>query len=361
VTGAVERIVTGIPAGGNHWKRTLRVGPDGWLYVTVGSSCNVCEEEDPRRAALLRYRLDGSGEEIVASGIRNSEGFDWQPETGELFVTDNGRDLLGDDFPPCELNRIQPGGFYGWPYASGNNVPDPDFGPGNEERIRTSLPPDHPFAAHNAPLGMTFIRGSRVPADYRGAALVALHGSWNRTSKDGYKVVSLHWPANGDGGAIEERDFLWGLELDDDVIGRPVDVIEGPDGAFYVSDDYAGTIYRVAYGEAATNTTTALEPGPVTTPDDPITTLGAAKRVALAGRGAALFEQHDCATCHDAARAGAGVVPVSLANLSLRYGLADLAGFLAAPTAPMPLFDLSDVQRRELAVHLLEVYGGARD
>jgi glucose/arabinose dehydrogenase len=249
-SGSFERIVTGLPSGGNHWTRTVRFGPDGWMYVSIGSSCNVCEESDPRRAALVRYRPDGSGEEIYATGLRNAVGFDWRPGTGELYATDNGRDLLGDDFPPCELNRIEPGGFYGWPYANGDNVPDPDLGAGHADRIRAAIPPVHGFRAHNAPLGIAFVRGERAPSDYRGAALVALHGSWNRTRKDGYKVVSLHWR---DDGRIEERDFVIGFERDEDVIGRPVDVAEGPDGAFYVSDDYAGAIYRVDYVGAASS------------------------------------------------------------------------------------------------------------
>ena len=243
LSGDFERIVTGLPSGGHHWSRAVRIGPDGAMYVTVGSSCNVCEEEDARRAAMLRYAPDGSGEEIYATGLRNAAGFDWRPETGELFATDNGRDLLGDDFPPCELNRIEPGGFYGWPYANGDNVMDPDLGAGQTERIAAAIEPSHGFHAHNAPLGITFVRGNTSPA-YRGAALVALHGSWNRTRKDGYKVVSLHWAPDG---SISERDFLVGFEKDEDVIGRPVDVAEGPDGAFYVSDDYAGAIYRVEW------------------------------------------------------------------------------------------------------------------
>jgi glucose/arabinose dehydrogenase len=245
VRGPLERLTTNIPAGGNHWTRTIRFGPDGWLYMNVGSSCNVCWEEDPqRRAALLRFRPDGTGEETFATGLRNTVGFDWQPGTGDLYGTDNGRDLLGDDFPPCELNLLIRGGFYGFPVANGDRVPDPDLGAGQEERIRASLPPAHAFGAHNAPLGMSFVRGPSAPEAYRGAALVALHGSWNRTRKSGYKVVSLHWREDG---SIDERDFLVGFERDEDVIGRPADVTEGPDGAFYVSDDYAGVIWRVAF------------------------------------------------------------------------------------------------------------------
>jgi len=244
VAGDYERIVPNLPRGGNHWTRTLRFGPDGWMYVSIGSSCNVCEESDPRRAAIVRYRPDGSGSEIFATGLRNAVGFDWRPGTTELYATDNGRDLLGDDFPPCELNRVVRGGFYGWPYANGDRIPDPDLGRGFDERIRASIPPVHGFRAHTAPLGITFVRGDRAPAAYRGAALVALHGSWNRTEKDGYRVVSLHF---FDDGRIEERDFAVGFEKDDHVIGRPVDVAVGPDGAFYVSDDYARAIYRISW------------------------------------------------------------------------------------------------------------------
>ncbi|HEX9709519.1 MAG TPA: PQQ-dependent sugar dehydrogenase, partial [Candidatus Thermoplasmatota archaeon] len=226
--GPFERVVTGLPEGGNHWTRTLRFGPDGWMYVSVGSSCNGCLEQDPRRAALLRFRPDGSGEEIYATGLRNAVGFDWRPGTDELYATDNGRDLLGDDFPPCELDRVVQGGFYGWPFAHGDRVPDPDLGQGRDAEIAASIPPAHAFRAHNAPLGISFLRSPTAPPAYRGAALVALHGSWNRTRKDGYAVVSLHWRSDG---SIEERDFLTGFLEDEDVIGRPVDVAEGPDGA----------------------------------------------------------------------------------------------------------------------------------
>ncbi len=347
--GDIERIVTGIPEGGNHWTRTLRIGPDGHIYLSVGSSCNVCEESDPRRAAMLRYRIDGSGEEIYAAGMRNSVGFDWRPGTNELYATDNGRDLLGDDFPPCELNRIERGGFYGWPYANGDNAPDPDFGAGNEAKVRGARAPDHDFRAHNAPLGMTFVRGDAAPG-YRGAALVALHGSWNRSAKDGYKVVSLHWPSNGRAGPLEERDFLWGLEVDDDVIGRPVDVIEGPDGAFYISDDYANSVYRVAYGSAARAT---VAPGAATTIRDPLAAVQEAARPHLAATGSALYARHACATCHDPATARPGVVSVVLEDLATRYDVPRMMSFLAAPTPPMPAFDLTEDDRRALAVHLL--------
>ena len=206
--GELERVISDLPPGGGHWTRTVRLGPDGLLYVSVGSTCNVCEEDDPRRAAMLRFQPDGSRPEIYATGLRNAVGFDWRPASGELFATDNGRDLLGDDFPPCELNRVVQGGFYGWPYANGDRVKDPNLGDGREREIAESIPPVHGFRAHNAPLGITFVRGTRAPASHQGAALVALHGSWNRSKKDGYKVVSLHWQPDG---SVVERDFLWGL------------------------------------------------------------------------------------------------------------------------------------------------------
>ncbi len=338
--GEYARVVDGLPSGGNHWTRTVRFGPDGWMYVTVGSSCNVCFERDERRAAMLRFRPDGSAEELHATGLRNSVGFDWQPGTGDLYATDNGRDLLGDDFPPCELNRIVAGGFYGWPVANGDRVLDPDVGAGHEERARRSVAPAHAFGAHTAPLGITFLRSAALPADWRGAALVALHGSWNRTEKSGYKVVSLHW---GPDGKIEERDFAVGFERDEDVVGRPVDVAEGADGSIYVSDDYAGAVYRVWRGEGGG--AHAAERF-----DAPSDAAGSGR----AEQGAALWDTHACAHCHDVDRAEPGVVPVALRSLASRHDEASLAAFLAAPTPPMPLVPLDAGERRDLAAYLLE-------
>lgn len=243
VSGSFERLAV-LPVGGQHWTRSVRVGPDGWVYVSVGSSCNACREEDPRRSALLRFRPDGTSRQIYATGLRNTVGFDWRPVQNELYGADNGRDFLGDDFPPCELNRIEHGKFYGWPYANGDKAPDPGLGAGNEDEVRESVPPVHNFGAHTAPLGLSFIHGNGLPPGYQGAALAALHGSWNRTEKAGYEVVSLHFDATG---KITERKFATGFEQDEEVIGRPVDVAEGPDGAVYISDDYGGNIYRVSY------------------------------------------------------------------------------------------------------------------
>lgn len=355
VSGPPVRIVEGIPSGENHWTRTLRFGPDDRIYLNVGSSCNVCEEKDPRRAAILRYQIDGTGEEILATGLRNSVGFDWRPGTNELFATDNGRDLLGNDDPPCELNRIVEGGFYGFPVANGDRRPDPDFGAGQAARIAASIPPAHAFGAHVAPLGITFIRHRDAPAAYRGAALVAQHGSWNRTELSGYKVVSLHWD---DQDRISERDFLTGFNVDDDVIGRPVDVIEGPEGAFYISDDYAGAIYRVTQIGASSGTasTEPREPTSQTrarTSSDPLAELDGAMRAEQDARGALLFSANGCGGCHLAAELEIGVVQKPLSGLSTKYSIDSLSQYFLAPQPPMPVFDLAEDERRALAVHLL--------
>lgn len=354
--GALETLVDDLPDGGNHWTRTVGIGPDRGLYVTVGSSCNVCEEEDERRAAMLRYELDGSGYELYASGLRNAVDFAWHPATGELFATDNGRDLLGDDFPPCELDRIVRGGFYGWPYVNGNGVPDPDFGDTRPDLSSRAISPAHEFRAHNAPLGIGFARRGVAPAGYEDAAFVALHGSWNRTRKDGYRVVSLHWR---DDGSIEERDFLSGFELDGHVMGRPVDVAVGRDGAVYVSDDYAGAVWRVARSgasslaapDARASAAGSVAPSSATAPAHD---LDPRERADLDRRGSELYEQHACATCHEIERAGDGVVAVPLERLAERYDVASLAEYFLAPTPPMPAFDLDADARRALAVHLLE-------
>jgi glucose/arabinose dehydrogenase len=246
--GEVETVLSGLPIGGNHWTKTIGLGPDGWMYLSMGSSCNVCIEEDTRRATMNRFKQGNADFEVVATGLRNSVGFDWRPADGALYATDNGRDLLGDDVPPCELNKIEPGKFYGWPFVLGNGQLDPDFGAQGGDRVAAAVLPAHAFGAHVAPLGMRFYRGRAFPERYRGQAFVALHGSWNRTKKSGYKVVLLEWRPDG---SIAESDFLTGFEVNEDVIGRPVDVLDGPDGSLYVSDDFGGAVYRVTYGGAA--------------------------------------------------------------------------------------------------------------
>ncbi len=355
VSGTPERIITGLPDGGNHWTRTVDVGPDGGLYVSIGSSCNVCLEDDARRATIMRYERDGANGRIYASGLRNAVDFEWQPGTGDLYATDNGRDLLGDDFPPCELNRVADGGFYGWPIANGDRIPDPDFGVGQAARIAASLPPAYAFGAHTAPLGLTFYRRvpepapAAFPAAYDGVAFVALHGSWNRSRKSGYEVVALRFAPDG---TVSGEPFATGFMVDEQVYGRPVDAAVGADGALYVSDDYTGAIYRIAYGAPARAGGAPPTPTPA---GDPLAGLAPAARAAASARGAALWNAHDCRTCHVAGQA-AGTAYRPLAHLAARYTIDSLAAFLRTPQSPMPVYPFDDQQRRDLAVYLLEQY-----
>jgi glucose/arabinose dehydrogenase len=355
VSGTPERIVTGIPGGGNHWTRTVDVGPDGKLYVSIGSTCNVCVEDDPRRATIVRYDLDGKNETIFATGLRNSVGFDWQPGTNDLYATDNGRDMLGDDFPPCELNKVVEGGFYGWPFANGDRIADPDLGDGKGELIAKSIPPVHGFGAHTAPLGMTFYDGTMFPEKYRGAIFAALHGSWNRSKKSGYEVVTIFLDEKG--GAREEP-FMTGFLVNEKVYGRPVDVAVGPDGALYVSDDFTGAIYRVVYGAAAPlpavagTTATGQDAGA----SDPLAGVPAARREQAMQRGRELWAQSGCDACHVAP---AGTTPATykkLEGLGARYTIDTLATFLRTPQPPMPAYPFPEDQRRALAIYLLATY-----
>ncbi len=239
--GPYQRIVDDLAGNGFHQTKTIGFGPDGWLYLSQGSTCNACVEKDERRATVMRLRADGSGREIVARGLRNSVGFDWAPWDGALYATENGRDLLGDDAPPDELNRIERGGFYGWPYLHGRDLVDPDLRP-PDGAVAQARAPVHEFRAHNAPLGIRFLSGETLPRGYERTALVALHGSWNRNTLDGYKVVALDWQADG---RIVERDFLTGFLASAGVLGRPAGIAQAPDGVIFVTDDYAGVVYRV--------------------------------------------------------------------------------------------------------------------
>lgn len=243
--GSVDRqetVIRELPTGGGHFTRTIEFGPDGNLYVSVGSSCNVCIEADSRRAAMLRFDADGSNGRIFASGLRNSVGFVFHPETGEIWATDNGRDQLGDDYPPDEINIVRDGRHYGWPYCHANREPDPDYGA--RPFCPTTEPPIFQIQAHSAALGLAFYTGSNFPADYAGDLFVAYHGSWNRSIPTGYKVVRIH-VENGLPTGVE--DFLEGFHDGTRAWGRPVQPLVGPDGALYVSDDAAGAVYRIVY------------------------------------------------------------------------------------------------------------------
>ena len=240
--GLREVIVENLTAGPGHRSRTVVFGGSNKMYVSIGSSCNVCEESDQRRAAIMEYSPDGTGERVFAQGIRNAVGFVFHPVTGEIWATENGRDALGDDIPPDEINIVREGQHYGWPFCFGKRVPDPAFN--DSARCSTTAESLHNLQAHSAPLGLRFIDSPLFPEEWQGDLLVAYHGSWNRSEPTGYKVVRM---AVDGSKIVAEEDFIDGWLLDNgSSAGRPVDLIFGPeDGALYVSDDKAGVVYRV--------------------------------------------------------------------------------------------------------------------
>ena len=200
----------------------------------------MCKESDARRAAISEYNSDGSGFRVFAEGLRNAVGFVFHPQSGTIWTTENGRDHLGDDLPPDEINIIEDGGHYGWPYCYGKNITDPEFGDSN--RCTTAQPSLHDIQAHSAPLGLRFIQSAQFPEKWQGDLLVAYHGSWNRSVPTGYKVVRLD--VEGDK-IVGEEDFISGWLQGRTVHGRPVDFVFDSNGALYISDDKAGIIYRV--------------------------------------------------------------------------------------------------------------------
>ena len=239
------RLVYGkYPTETHHGWRFVRFGPDGWLYVQVGAPCNICDPEPPY-ASITRLKPDGSAMEVFARGVRNSVGFDWDPETKELWFTDNGRDRMGDDVPPDELNHAPRAGMhFGYPYCHGGDIPDPEFG--KVHSCSEFTPPAQKFGAHVASLGMRFYTGSMFPPEYRNRIFIAEHGSWNRSRKSGYRVMQ----AKVEGGKVVEYGVFAEGFLDvpsDKAWGRPVDVQVMPDGALLVSDDHANAIYRISY------------------------------------------------------------------------------------------------------------------
>ncbi len=232
------------PTDRSHGWKFIRFGPDGKLYVPVGAPCNVCDRGDPY-ASITRMNPDGSGWEVFARGIRNSVGFDWDPRTGDLWFTDNGRDWLGDDRPPDELNHAPEAGMnFGFPHCFGKEIPDPQYGSGHP--CSDFTPAARELGPHVASLGMRFYTGSMFPEEYRGAVFIAEHGSWNRSRPIGYRVTAVRLE-NGEPVSYDvfARGWLQGAQA----WGRPVDVQVMPDGALLVSDDRAGAIYRISYSE----------------------------------------------------------------------------------------------------------------
>ena len=231
------------PSDTHHGWKFIRFGPDGKLYVPVGAPCNVCEKEEPIYASISRMDADGGNHEVYAQGVRNTVGFDWHPETGELWFTDNGRDMLGDDLPPDELNRApSPGLHFGFPYCHGGDIPDPQFGERRE--CNETIPPAAKLGPHVAALGMRFYSGESFPDEYRHQIFIAEHGSWNRSTPVGYRITLARLEGNK---VTSYEVFAEGWLQGDDAWGRPVDLHVAPDGSLLVSDDRAGAIYRIDY------------------------------------------------------------------------------------------------------------------
>ncbi len=232
-----------LPAEKHHGWRYIDFGPDGKLYVAIGAPCNICDRGAEGFAHIIRMNPDGTQREVYAEGVRNSVGFTWHPETGELWFTDNGRDWLGDDSPPCELNHApQPGMHFGYPYCHGSDVLDPDFGEG--KRCEDYTAPAQELGPHVAPLGLAFYTGEMFPPEYQGQIFIAEHGSWNRSKKIGYRIMQVSLE---DGAPASYEPFAEGWLHRDSVYGRPVDLLVLSDGSMLVSDDYAGKIYRISY------------------------------------------------------------------------------------------------------------------
>ena len=237
-----EIVNDAFPTDRAHGWKFIRFGPDGLLYVPVGAPCNICASPDPY-ASIGRLEPSTGDFEVVSRGVRNSVGFDWHPETGEMWFTENGRDWMGDDLPPDELNRVAADGqHFGYPYCHGTDIADPAFGA--QRGCGEFIAPVQELGPHVAALGMRFYTGNMFPAEYRNQIFIAEHGSWNRTRKIGYRLTLVRLAADG---AVSYEPFAEGWLQGESNWGRPVDVLVMPDGSLLVSDDQAGLIYRISY------------------------------------------------------------------------------------------------------------------
>ncbi|NJM25505.1 MAG: sorbosone dehydrogenase family protein [Bacteroidia bacterium] len=233
------------PTEGHHGWKYIAFGPDGRLYVPVGAPCNICEPEEIY-ASITSIKPDGTDRQLFAKGIRNTVGFTWHPETGEMWFTDNGRDNLGDDVPPCELNRApQSGLHFGYPYCHGGYIQDPEFG--SKHNCSEFTAPAQKLGPHVAPLGLKFYTGNSFPESYKNKLFIAEHGSWNRSQKIGYRLSLVTLDNNTQASAYETFASGWLNDADQTLWGRPVDVLVMPDGSLLVSDDQANVIYRIHY------------------------------------------------------------------------------------------------------------------
>jgi glucose/arabinose dehydrogenase len=240
---SLQQIAT-LPAGGRHTSRTMEIGKDGRLYVSIGSTCDVCVERNDEHGVIISMNKDGSDRQIAAGGLRNAVFITKHPATGAIWATEMGRDGLGNDLPPEEVNIIEPGRVYGWPYCYGNQVRDTSFQPSVQADCSQTNPPHLTMPAHTAPLGLTFIPEEGWPEEYHHDLLVAQHGSWNSTVPVGYKIVRFPLDAQGNPEG-EPVDFVSGFHNGRSALGRPVDVLALPGGLLYITDDKAGAVYEM--------------------------------------------------------------------------------------------------------------------
>lgn len=237
-------LIPALPTSGAHTTKTVLVGPDGRLYVAMGSTCNVCNESDSRRAAVSVYEMDGSGGRIFSKGLRNAVGLAVNPVTREIWATNNGRDMWGDTRPPETVNILHDGADFGWPRCHAGTLPDPDFA--DTQGCQGVAAPAATMHAHMAPLGLAFYQGPHFPPGYRDSLYVAFHGSWNSTALVGYKVMRVPLQQGRVTGAPEDFATGW-IKDNTGATGRPAGIVEGADGSLLVSDDKGGFIYRITY------------------------------------------------------------------------------------------------------------------
>jgi glucose/arabinose dehydrogenase len=245
--GPVERMITGLPDGGQHGTRTVLIGPDNHIYVSIGSDCNVCQESNPYRAAVWVFNLDGSSGRLYAKGLRNAVGMQVNPWTNQIWVTNNGRDLMGDNTPPETVYTLIDQGDYGWPRCHAGDIPDPQFGQ-SPNACQGVQKPLVNMQAHSAPLGLAFYPPNveQFPVQYQNSLYIAFHGSWNRSVPTGYKVVRVPLKDGGVAGPAEDFARAW-LQGNGSVTGRPAGVTVAPDGSLFVSDDTHSVIYHIWY------------------------------------------------------------------------------------------------------------------
>lgn len=235
-------VTDALPDKSHHGWKYLRFAPDGRLFIPVGAPCNICDEPD--FAQIRSYDLDSGEMTTYARGVRNSVGLAFHPDTGELWFTDNGRDMMGDDMPSCELNHApEPGMHFGYPYCHQGDTLDPEFGEGRD--CADYISPEINLGPHVAPLGLAFYTGDAFPEDYHGDLIIAEHGSWNRSEKIGYRLKRVMYDDNGE--VTGQEVFAKGWLQDEESWGRPNDVLVMPDGALLVADDQADVIYRISY------------------------------------------------------------------------------------------------------------------